>query len=366
MSRLISIGTAVPQHLTSQDTILEFMHAAYYSEAASRKLNVLFSNSGIDKRYSVLPDFDKGRHKHIFFNGVPCTADIEDKMDVFKKEAAPLALQAIHNAFNKINTSAEDFHITHLITVSCTGLYCPGLDTVLIKELQLPPTIFHTSVNFMGCNAAFHALKIADLITKSDRNARVLIVCVELCTLHFQPKNNHDNLLSNTIFGDGAAAIVITSDEWAAEANYKGLTINGFYSLLLPEGEKLMGWNLTAVNFEMLLDAEIPSFIGRELRTIVNNMLTHFSSTRESIDHWAIHPGGKRILDVIKQELQLTNPEIQHSYQVLKEYGNMSSPTILFVLNELLNASPTREQKICSIGFGPGLSIETALFTHAL
>src|SRR6185295_9713832 len=133
-------------------------------------------------------DFDKDRHEHLFFNGVPSKADVKDKMNVFKKEAIPLAIQAIDKAFEKIDTSCLNFNITHLITVSCTGLYSPGLDAVLVKELELPPTIFHMAVNFMGCNAAFHALKIADLITKSDTKARVLIVCVELCTLHFQPK----------------------------------------------------------------------------------------------------------------------------------------------------------------------------------
>src|SRR6185295_2598492 len=147
MSRIISIGTAVPQHLTPQDTILEFMHAAYYNEVASRKLNVLFNNSGIEKRYSVLPDFDKDRHEHLFFNGVPSKADVKDKMNVFKKEAIPLAIQAIDNAFEKIDTSCLNFNITHLITVSCTGLYSPGLDAVLVKELELPPTIFHMAVN---------------------------------------------------------------------------------------------------------------------------------------------------------------------------------------------------------------------------
>lgn len=364
MSKLISIGTAVPQHLTAQDTILDFMHAAYHNEVASRKLSVLFTNSGIEKRYSALPDFDKKRNKHVFFNGVASKATVDHKMDVFKEEAVPLALSAIRNAFEKINSSVSAFKVTHLITVSCTGLYSPGLDAVLIKELGLPVDIFHTSVNFIGCNAAFHALKIADLITKSDGKARVLIVCVELCTLHFQPKNDHDNLLSNTIFGDGAAAVILTADEDAVRHNYKGLTVNGFYSLLLDEGKDLMGWNITPHNFEMVLSAAIPGFIGKELGTIIDKVFTHFSITRKSTIKWAVHPGGKRILDTIQKELQLNSTELHHSYHVLKEYGNMSSPTILFVLNELMETA-SENQTVLSMGFGPGLSIETALFTYA-
>jgi predicted naringenin-chalcone synthase len=364
MSRLISIGTAVPQHSTKQDTILEFMHVAYKNETASRKLNILFNNSGIEKRYSALPDFDKERKQHVFFNGVPSKATIDCKMDVFKEEAIPLALRAIDHAFEQIHTSVHSFNITHLITVSCTGIYSPGIDAALIKELKLPIDIFHTSVNFIGCNAAFHALKIGDLITKADAQARVLIVCVELCTLHFQPRNNHDNLLSNTIFGDGAAAVILTSDAAAVEKNYKGLAINGFYSLLLDEGKGLMGWNITPTNFEMILNAAIPAFICEQLGTILGKAFEHFSLSRSRITNWAVHPGGKRILDIIQKELQLSKEEIGQSYEVLKAYGNMSSPTILFVLNEVLNSSSHVDKTIFSIGFGPGLSIETALFEY--
>lgn len=363
MSRLISIGTSVPSHLTHQDNILNFMHAAYHDDVVSRKLNVLFANSGIEKRYSVLPDFDKTRNKHIFFNGTKSTGTVENKMNVFKEEAVPLALNAIYQAFEKINTTVENFKITHLITVSCTGLYSPGLDTVLLRKLNLPSAIFHTAVNFIGCNAAFHALKIADMILKSDQEARVLVVCVELCTLHFQPKNNHDNLLSNTIFGDGAAAVILLSEKQAKRNCYKGLSLKGFYSLLLDEGKELMGWNITALNFEMILNAAIPEFIGKNLKTILQQALNHFSLTEKSISKWAIHPGGKRILDAVQKGLQLSNDQIETSYQVLKAFGNMSSPTILFVLNELVESA--EKQNIFSMGFGPGLSIETALFEHA-
>lgn len=359
MSKIISIGTAVPQHRTKQPAILEFMQAAYANDVASRKLNVLFNNSGISSRYSVLPDFDKNKNQHIFFNGSPNTANVENRLNVFKEKAIPLAMDAIKNSFKKINTTSKEFGITHLITVSCTGLYAPGLDAVLIAELNLPQDIFHTSVNFLGCNAAFHALKIADMITKSENEAKVLIVCVELCTLHFQPKNNHDNLLSNTIFGDGAAAVIVTSDNH----NKKGILIKGFYSLLLDEGKDLMGWNITPVNFEMILDAKIPDLIGNKVNEIVAGASKKLNIDSKSISKWAIHPGGKKIVDVIKNKLQLSEDDTKASYKILDEYGNMSSPTILFVMEELMKESKTGET-IFSIGFGPGLSIETALFCY--
>ena len=360
MSKIISIGTAVPKHRTAQPAILEFMQAAYGNNVASRKLNVLFNNSGISSRYSVIPDFDKSKQQHIFFNGKPSTATVKDRLDIFKEQSIPLAIEAINEAFKKINSNINEFSVTHLITVSCTGLYAPGLDAELMEKLNLPNDIYHTSVNFLGCNAAFHALKIADMITKTEQDAKVLIVCVELCTLHFQPKDNHDNLLSNTIFGDGAAAVIMTSDKHKRN----GLSVNGFYSLLLSKGKDLMGWNITPVNFEMILNAKIPDMIGDEVNDILAKASKKFDIQPGSITNWAIHPGGKKIVDVIKNKLQLSDSDTKASYKILDEYGNMSSPTILFVLNELMQENHKKGETIFSIGFGPGLSIETALFSY--
>ena len=360
MSKIISIGTAVPVHRTRQDTILRFMHAAYNNDVASRKLNALFHGSGIETRYSVIPDFDKSRGEHIFFNGTPSTANVMDRLDVFKERAVPLAEKAIRAACEKLETTLAWLDVTHLITVTCTGLSAPGLDAELISRLGLRNDIYRTSVNFLGCNAAFHALKIADMICRTDAGARVLIVCVELCTLHFQPKNNHDNLLSNTIFGDGAAAVIVKPDA----ATEKGLSMRGFYSTLLDKGKDLMGWDITPVNFEMVLDARIPEFIGEEVDAIVKNALVRYQTKLSDIHRWAIHPGGKKIIDTIRRQLQLSDPDVQPAYRVLQEYGNMSSPTILFVLDDLAQNGYNSGETVFSIGFGPGLSIETALLCY--
>lgn len=363
MSRIISIGTAVPEHGTKQNAILNYMQMAYNNGVASRKLSALFNHSGIDTRYSVIPDFDDTKPKPGFFNE-NYSATVDERLTVFKSKAIPLALKAINKAFEKIDSSVEKFNCTHLITVSCTGMYAPGIDAELIEHLGLPNDIFRTSVNFLGCNAAFHALKIADLIVNSDSAAKVLIVSVELCTLHFQPKDNHDNLLSNTIFGDGSAAVVITSDKYAEQQKMRGMNIRGFYSLLLHKGKNLMGWNITPVNFEMILNARIPEFIGEEISDVVLKASDKYNLNPASIRKWAIHPGGKKILDTIKSTLQLNDNDVQHSYKILNEYGNMSSPTILFVLHELLEDHQPNEL-IFSIGFGPGISIETALLAYA-
>jgi len=364
MSTIISIGTAVPQYSAKQSTILEFMKTAYNDDTASRKLNILFHNSGIRTRYSVLPDFGNVQSEHSLFGVNQRVPDVTQRLTVFKENAVSLAIAAMKAAFLKLNTSMADYKITHLITVTCTGIYAPGLGTALIEQLDLPDDIFHTAINFMGCNAAFPALNLADMITKTDENAKVLVVCVELCTLHFQAVDNNDNLLANTIFGDGCAAVVVVSDTAAKKNQQPGLSINGFYSLLLYKGKNLMGWNITPVNFEMVLDTGIPEFIGNEVNEIILKATEKFKTNPSAIDKWAIHPGGKKILDSIKKQTQLSDSDMQYSYKVLSDYGNMSSPTILFVLNEIMQAEHTEGETIFSIGFGPGLSIETALLTY--
>jgi predicted naringenin-chalcone synthase len=363
MSKIISIGTAVPKYSSDQSTILDFMHAAYNNETASRKLNILFHHSGIKTRYSVVSDFDtKKSENHLFIRNQPIP-DVEQRLKIFKKQAILLALEAIQNTLKKLNTTIAELKPTHLIAVTCTGLYAPGIDLEIIEQLELPNDIFHASINFMGCNAAFPALKIADTFAQSDENAKVLIVCVELCTLHFQPKDDNDNLLSNTIFGDGAAAVIVVPDA-NTEFNKGGMTINGFYSQVLSKGKDLMGWNITPVNFEMILDARVPEFIGNEIGNLILKAGEKLHIKPATIDKWAIHPGGKKILDTIKQQLHLTDIDLQYSYKVLAEYGNMSSPTILFVLNEIMQSEHNLDERVFSIGFGPGLSIETAAFTY--
>jgi predicted naringenin-chalcone synthase len=340
------------------------MHAAYANETASRKLNVLFSHSGIDSRYSVLPDFDKSREEHVFFNGTPSKANVENRIDEFKKNAVPLAMDAIADAYKSIGLSHHTSKATHLITVTCTGLSAPGIDAEIMERLGLEDDIYRLSVNFLGCNAAFHALKVADMICSKDKEALVLVVCVELCTLHFQPKDNHDNLLSNTIFGDGAAAMLIRADESASAQSQPGLSISGSYGLLLSEGKDLMGWNITPQTFEMILNARIPEFIGQNVESILHKAGKNLNIDPSSITKWAIHPGGKKILDTIQKQLDISSEKMKPSYKVLHDYGNMSSPTVLFVLKELLSENLKEGEKIFSIGFGPGLSIETAVFSY--
>jgi predicted naringenin-chalcone synthase len=364
MGRIISIGTAVPQYSAKQNGILHFMRSAYGDETASRKLNILFHSSGISSRHSVLPDFGETHPEQELFFG-ETQPGVDKRMKVYQEHAVSLAIEAIQIALQKINGDVEAFGITHLITVSCTGLHAPGIDAAIMEKLGLPNDIFHTSVNFAGCNAAFPALKIADMITKTEENAKVLVVCVELCTLHFQPKNNHDNLLSNTIFGDGAAAVLVVSEPSARAQNLKGLSINGFCSALLSEGKHLMGWQVTPINFEMVLNAKVPAFIGKKINELMKQAALKLGIEPSDIGKWAVHPGGRKILDVVKTNLELADEDLLYSYQVLNECGNMSSPTILFILKRILENQLDQNEKVLAIGFGPGINVDTALFSYA-
>jgi predicted naringenin-chalcone synthase len=334
------------------------MEQAYSDKTDFRKLRILANQSGIEKRYSVLPDFGLALPP-AFFKHQEVQPDIEHRMDQYKEHAPGLALESINNTLKPTGTSIEE--ITHLITVTCTGLHAPGLSAAFIREFGLPEDVTHTGVNFLGCNAAFHALKIADLIINKDDNAKVLITAVELCTLHFQPKGNTDNLLSNTLFSDGAASVLLTSDKTPA----KGLKIDGFYSLLLHEGWDLMGWDINPLSFEMILSSEVPNLIGKEVNRIIEKASAHYAIAPDDISHWAIHPGGKKILDEISRKLEIDKELLKNSYGVLRDYGNMSSPTILFVLKRFLESPGFAGEKLFSIGFGPGLSIETCLLSYA-
>ncbi|MGE5395270.1 MAG: type III polyketide synthase [Candidatus Saccharibacteria bacterium] len=361
-SRIVSIGTAVPDYQTSQDTILNFMHKEYGDATASRKLNILFHQSAIESRHSVVPDFSDTDERRLF----PLSHElphVSDRMDVYRKQSLPLAVKAVEAACKNIHSTVAQLGITHLITVTCTGIYAPGLDIELLQELKLPQDTFRTALNFLGCNAVFPAIKIADSIVKSHVDAKVLIVSVELCTLHFRAKNDSDNLLSNTIFGDGAAALIMVSETMADDLHLKGFSIRGFLPVLLSKGKGLMGWNITSVNFEMILDSGVAQFLGEELEMLMKAVEEKLHLTIHTINHWAVHPGGKKILDTVQRGLLLENNELEYSFDVLRKYGNMSSTTILFVLNELFKSNPCSGETIFAMGFGPGISIETASMT---
>ncbi|HZH96859.1 MAG TPA: type III polyketide synthase [Flavisolibacter sp.] len=355
MSKIISIGTAVPAHRHNQMDILQFMQQVYAAtEADKRKMRFLYGQSGIDQRYSVVSDYSRPVQEWKFYpqtEGLDPFPSLEQRMAVYNKQAPLLSVDAIRSCLHEVIHPKE---ITHLITVSCTGMTAPGLDLQVMELMDLDKNIFRTSINFMGCYAAIHALKIADAFCKTDPDAKVMIVCTELCTLHFQRENTMDNIASSLLFGDGSSATLVTSDA----SSFAGLYIDRFYSQVIPKGKRDMAWELSSSGFLMTLSGYIPDLIQEDFGGIVHQVAANENITADAISHWCIHPGGKRILEAIHKSLDFKNGELAPSYNVLKEFGNLSSATILFVLKEMMSKGK-KIDKLFGAAFGPGLTVET-------
>jgi predicted naringenin-chalcone synthase len=358
MSYITAIGTANPPYRFSQSVIADFMLGTMkLSSDDARKLRAIFKASGIDYRYSVLEDY--GRKGDFTFFSKIADAEIfpstEDRLRVFKQQAPVLSMASIRNLMDTYPVDLGT--ITHLIVVCCTGMYAPGLDIDLVRQLGLPGTVQRTAINFMGCYAAFNALKAADAFCRSDTRAKVLIVCTELCSLHFQAEGTDDNLLANALFADGAAAVLVE-----AESSSKlRLRLERFHNDLSTAGDQDMAWTVGDLGFEMKLSAYVPEIIRGGIAPFTNTLMEKISKKLSGIKHFAIHPGGKKILAVIEQELGITKTQNQAAYQVLNQYGNMSSPTVLFVLKEVIGKLTGKDvgEDILSFAFGPGLTLES-------
>lgn len=349
-SYINSIGIANPSYQHEQKDILSFMLNDGAAIEQQKKLRAAFRASGVETRYSILPDFGTTSHDSSFLQDR--SPLVEERMQVYKREALSLSLHAIENCFQQSKGIDKD-SITHLITVSCTGMYAPGLDIDIITHLNLPRTVARACLNFMGCNAAINALRMADAIANAQPQANVLVVCVELCTLHYQPSTSDDSVLSNTLFSDGAAAVLING-----KRENSLFEIQQFHAALWKEGHTDMCWDITSKGFEMILSSYVPDLLNNGMQQLLKESAFDIGAS----DHLAIHPGGKKILDTLLKTLNKSAEELTDSYEVLKNYGNMSSPTILFVLYTMLhNATAKAKEKVSVLSFGPGLTIEAML-----
>ncbi len=359
------IGTAVPAYSSTQQEAAEFMaDVLQLDERDTRRLMALYRHTRIDRRHTVLADYVRPREEYTFYTNSPGMEPfptVSQRMGLYRQEAVPLALKAIHDCF----ASYPDFDpqsITHLITVSCTGLYAPGPDIEIIEALGLPTTTQRLAINFMGCYGAFNGLKTADAIVRADADANVLVVCVELCTIHFQKKTETDHLLSNALFADGSAAVIVEAQPRPDQA----FRLRSFYCDLLSEGKEAMAWHVSDFGFEMTLTSAVPTFIEQGIGQLMERLLTQCQLTLDDVGHYALHPGGRRILEVIEGQLGITAHDDRHAYEVLRQNGNMSSATVLFVLKEIWNELATGEVEIdpdrpniLSCAFGPGLTLES-------
>lgn len=361
MSYITAIGTANPSHRFSQAAIADFMaRTMTLSNGDDRKLRTIFKASGIEYRHSVLEDYGKVEDFTFYpqARSLEAFPGTEKRLQVFREHALSLSLDAIRNLAESY-PGADISRVTHIIVVCCTGMYAPGLDVDLVNALELPTTTQRTAINFMGCHAAFNALKIADALCSARRDSHVLVVCTELCSLHFQRSATEDNLLANALFGDGSAAVMV---EYRPEGTMR-LKLESFHNDLAPEGLNDMAWTVGDLGFEMKLSSYIPDLIRKGISGLIHSLLRNISAELADIQHFAIHPGGKRILQVIEEELRIDKRHNDAAYHVLKNYGNMSSPTILFVLKEIIKRlqGSAEGQRILGVAFGPGLTLESLI-----
>lgn len=361
-SSIIAIGTAVPKNQIPQSQVVEFMAKAHgMTGKYLTRLRALYRATGIQNRYSAIADYatDKLSDRHFYpeDDGLEPFPTTKERSDFYKQEAIMLSVASVNNCL--ANSSVKADEITHLITISCTGMYAPGLDIDLVNALGLRKNTERTCINFMGCYAAFVGIKSATAFCAANPEAKVLVVATELCTLHFQKNNDEETLIANAIFGDGSAALLIQNDD-GNDSRLKLKPI-AFHNELFSEGASEMAWNIGNQGFEMKLSAYVPVLIEKGIGELVDRLKKKVSI--EEVEHYAFHPGGKRILEVIEQELKLEKADDWAGRAVLKEYGNMSSPTVLFVLKTLLDSLSKDQQgeKVLSLAFGPGLTIESML-----
>lgn len=361
-SYIHQIQTSVPKHKYTQTELRDRMKEIVGGdEKDQRLLHHIYGRSGIKTRHSVVNDFKSSGSFELFFNGQGAAPGTKSRNDSYIKNGRDLFVDVAQKLMDGSNFDTSD--ITHLITVSCTGFYAPGPDYDIISSLGLRSSIERYHLGFMGCYAVIPALKLARQLCMADENATVMVVSVELCTLHFQAQPVLDDMISASVFSDGGSGAIISGKKPAHGPHY---SIEGFESAITEKGKEDMAWSIGDHGFNMTLSTYVPDILSSELNAFLEPIFEKYKITQDDINLWGIHPGGRAILDKVESTLSLRKDALRASRTVLANYGNMSSATILFVLKELLDGhseSEESKQKTLAMAFGPGLTIESALLT---
>ncbi len=369
ITTLDAIATGHPPLGRPQSEAADFMgRITSLPDKIRNRIPDLYERSAIEYRYSCIPDYVRDDPTQFEFyppnwnlDPAPTTAERNRR---YREAVLPLAEDVARRAIDLAGLDAQD--ITHVVAVSCTGFFAPGIDIALVKRLGLPPTTRRAMIGFMGCYAAFNGLRVADGFCKAHPGARVLLVCAELCTIHFQVTDSMEDAVINSLFSDGAAAAILSSR--TSEDAEGRLAYVDSHSLLHEDSEDYMTWDLGDTGFLMGLSARVPAVIGQSVAGFVDEILERNGMSRPDVDFWAIHPGGRAIVERAQEELGLTDVQVADSLDVLRLNGNMSSPTILFVLERLLAARYGAENEVgrpdtaLAMAFGPGLTLEGCLF----
>jgi predicted naringenin-chalcone synthase len=355
---IAGIGTAVPTyHITQADAAEITRHYTCDTEAQHRLFVSLYQKSGVEKRHSAVLEQSTGElaDRQSFYGEASPTT--RQRMEVYEREAGALAIEAARAALDDAAVPAR--RITHLVTVSCSGFHAPGFDIAVIKDLGLPPGVARTHVGFMGCHGALNALRVANAFVGADPAACVLVCAVELCSLHHQYAWNVEHIVANALFADGAAAVVGIEISAAEARSPAACRVLASGSTVIEDSQDAMSWRISDHGFEMTLSKRVPELIGVHVRPWLDGWLGQYGLTVETVGSWAVHPGGPRILAAFGEAAGLDPQSLAHSRSVLADFGNMSSPTILFILERLRAAGAPRPS--VALAFGPGLAVEAAI-----
>jgi predicted naringenin-chalcone synthase len=366
------IGTALPPFWITQEAMAGFSRPfCCDDENQAELLHLIFAHSGVRRRYSMLlhGNCAEGPVPQSMYPVVECGRGPSTgvRMQEYEKNAPPLAVAASQNALAAAGVVPRD--ITHLVSVSCTGFMAPGIDMALVEGLGLKPTVERTHIGFMGCHGAFNGLKVARGCLATEPGARVLVCAVELCTLHFFTGWDAEKIVANALFADGAAAVVCQND---ADGSHVDVAVGSrsdpatdwrlaaVGTIRIPDSAAAMTWRIGDFGFDMGLSRKIPELIGQHLRGYVETWLDRQGLRLSDVGSWAVHPGGPKVLDAVELALSLPSQGLEHSRAILSEHGNMSSPTVLFILDRMLRENAPRP--CVALGFGPGMAVEAALF----
>lgn len=357
---LIDIATALPPFKVMQDYAASELKKRMGGTAViSRMIDMAANQSGIHHRFFVINDGESdSKEKFYTKDGIHFSPDTKARMSEYEKWSVELTKKAVEKLAekNKIDFSLID----RLITISCTGFFAPGLDYELIREFNISPGVKRTNIGFMGCAASLIGFNSVWEAMINNHSKNVLMVSVELCSLHLQIEPTRDNILANMIFADGAAAAYFSNKTNNEETR---LEIQFTESFLFEDSAKFMGWKIGNNGFEMMLSSELPKIILNSAAPKAIEILEKKGINVSEVKHWALHPGGRAILDSLQNGLQLSDQQLEPSREVLKSFGNLSSVSILFVLKEILNRRQLNKDDLCcAIAFGPGLTMELVLF----
>lgn len=357
------IGTAVPEcRIGQDDAALLALQFLGDGKVRHRSVASLYQRTGVRTRHSVLlaGSIDGNSTSQDFYAS---SVGVDDRgpstavrMQAYHENAITIAVPAARKAMADASIDSGD--MTHLITVSCSGFSAPGVDIQLVRHLGLSRSIARTHVGFMGCHGALNAIRMAQAVVESQANSRVLVVAAELCSLHHQYGSYGPHLVSNALFADGSAAIVGE----VANDNEKTWSFRTIDSLIIPDTEDMLRWTISDHGFQMELCPHLPDVLRQELKPCVESWLRTNDLTINQVGSWAIHPGGPKILQACSESLGLKDDQLHASHMILETYGNMSSPTVLFILERL--RSEGAHLPCVVLGFGPGLSIEMGLVTE--